>query len=200
MSFDIKGIMAGLAKSIADVVPHRVSTTGSGFNKLPSVFIANSLPPKPKLPYATLLHTGTLSDGMTHRASYYSEEAHGYVYEHDRIVTININVYGGVDDDTSSIAEELKARISMPSGMDLLFVNTSCQLFDISDVSLTNVKKSTSYEEVASVRIRVATTVSYTDASTTSIESTTVEGTIVQSHTEGNIDGTSIEADVSAPT
>lgn len=152
--YSLKGILAGVAKTVADYVGDQLSQTGSGANALPSVFVENSLPPKPATPYSCVIHKDTENYGLNYRDRVFDEVAEEETFYFHKIVDIRIQVHGSVSDDVQSIAENLKDLLCIPAG-DNLYQNSKTKILSALDVGTTSMPKNSDFEEVAVLSIRV---------------------------------------------
>lgn len=175
----VKVLMAGVSKVISSLVGSELSTIGLGANELPSVFLLNSKPTKPDHPYAVVSHKSTKNIGLSTRDSFVTDFDGETVNTYSKEVVIRTNFYGGVEDDTASIASLFHDKVYSQSGLDTFNSIVGQPLVDLSDVATNSSALSTSFEEVSTIDLRLAITVLYKEVNDGTIEIINMNGRLV---------------------
>jgi len=175
--FKVKQLMAGVANTISRIVGDDLSEIGAEPYTLPSVFIINSKPLKPLMPYATVAHRKTEGLGLNTRDSYIADDGE-LVNVFSKEVVLRINFHGGVDDDTDNIAGKYSDFIDMQIGRDIFDELVGHPLIDSTDVSTNSFTLSNAFEEVSSLDLRLAVTVLYKESNLGFIEIINTNGRV----------------------
>lgn len=177
--FSVKALQAAVCNVISDLVGDNLSKDPRG---TPSVFLARARSPKLGYPHIMVDHLGTSNIGLKERTSFIDADDN-LLSHHDKLVTLNVTVFGGIKNDAAGIAEHLKDLMSIGTGLSLFNQITNCDVSSIGNIATGSSSLNTEYEEFASFNIEVA--VAYEISST---PSGFIETIRVTSEYEGDTD------------
>lgn len=174
---DFNKITKGIVHIVSDLIGPKLSQSKArNGRQVPSVIVKRNFINQPEFPYVTVDHIAVRKVGNSHRDSYTTRDG-SLVTVFESIGSFLVEIYGGTEDDTLSLVEELRMKLSTAQGLRLIDENLlGTQLIIIDNPVTTSSTLSTEFREVSRITIDLAMLSVFTDSTSGCITGIDLEG------------------------